>query len=336
MNTDEKNTIIATDDMAQYDRHAKKILSNKVYLSHILVHSVDEFRDMNPDDVVGCIDGDIYVGSVPVDSGMTNVAMPNKPSTIRQLNTVDAEIGEGMVVYDILFYAHTKNGRARIIINLEAQKNEPSEYGILNRATFYACRMISSQKSRDFADSNYDDIQQIYSIWICMNMEQDVMTRYHIAKEDIISSYSWKGRSDLLNIAMIGLSETQPEQSTRSKLHRFLGTLFSTEKTRAERCEILEKEYNIKMTTNMKEEITDMCNLSVGVLERGIRQGEARGISIGEARGISIGESRGKSQGERNVISAFYNNGFSIEQIANVTKKSVQEVQELVSDETAR
>ena len=224
-----------------------------------------------------------------------------------------------------------KNGRARIIINLEAQKNEPSEYGILNRATFYACRMISSQKSRDFSDSNYDDIQQIYFIWICMNMEQDVMTRYYIAKENIVSSYSWKGRSDLLNILFVGLSETQPEQVTRSKLHRFLGTLFSTEKTRAERCEILEKEYNIKMTTNMKEEITDMCNLSVGVLERGIRQGEARG----EAMGISIGESRGKSQGERNVISAFYNNGFSIEQIAQVTKKSVQEVQELVSGEAA-
>lgn len=31
-----------------------------------------------------------------------------------------------------------------LIINIEAQKNEPSEYDILNRAIFYVSRMISS------------------------------------------------------------------------------------------------------------------------------------------------------------------------------------------------
>ena len=40
-----------------------------------------------------------------------------------------------------------------LIINIEAQKNEPSEYDILNRAIFYVSRLISSQK--DFNPGYY-------------------------------------------------------------------------------------------------------------------------------------------------------------------------------------
>ena len=40
-----------------------------------------------------------------------------------------------------------------LIINIEAQKNEPSEYDILNLAIFYVSRMISSQK--DFKPGYY-------------------------------------------------------------------------------------------------------------------------------------------------------------------------------------
>lgn len=39
---------------------------------------------------------------------------------------------------------------SQIIINVEAQKDEPNGYDILNRAIFYVSRMISSQKERDF------------------------------------------------------------------------------------------------------------------------------------------------------------------------------------------
>ena len=37
----------------------------------------------------------------------------------------------------------------------EAQKNEPNEYDILNRAIFYVSRMISSQKEKDFKPGYY-------------------------------------------------------------------------------------------------------------------------------------------------------------------------------------
>jgi len=47
-----------------------------------------------------------------------------------------------------------EEGPAQIIVNIEAQKGIPSEYKILNRAVFYVCRLISSQKERDFVNTS--------------------------------------------------------------------------------------------------------------------------------------------------------------------------------------
>lgn len=76
-----------------------------------------------------------------------------------------------------------KDGLTQIIINLEAQKDEPNEYDILNRAIFYVSRLISSQKERDFKNTNYNDIKRVYSIWVCMNTDENSMSHIHLAKE---------------------------------------------------------------------------------------------------------------------------------------------------------
>lgn len=54
-----------------------------------------------------------------------------------------------------------RDGLLQIIINLEAQKDELKGYEILNWAIFYANRLISSQKERDFENSSYDDIKRV-------------------------------------------------------------------------------------------------------------------------------------------------------------------------------
>ena len=48
MDTEIKNAVSATDQDAQYDDKAKRLLGNKIILAHILVKTVDEFRGMNP------------------------------------------------------------------------------------------------------------------------------------------------------------------------------------------------------------------------------------------------------------------------------------------------
>ena len=91
-----------------------------------------------------------------------------------------------------------KDGLSQIIVNVEAQKAEPSSYDILNRAIFYVSRMISSQKGRDFVKSNYNDIKRVYSIWICMNVDEHSMSHIHLTRDDIIGSHNWKGDIDLV------------------------------------------------------------------------------------------------------------------------------------------
>ena len=67
-----KGTVRASDKDAQYDEKAKKLLGHKIILAYILVNTIEEFREMNPKEVVNYIEGEPYISVVPVDSGMTN------------------------------------------------------------------------------------------------------------------------------------------------------------------------------------------------------------------------------------------------------------------------
>lgn len=158
MNTELRNTVSATDTEAQYDEKAKQLLSNKIILAHIMVKTVDEFQGMNPKDVVSYIEGDPFISVVPVEPGLTNTAIEKNRQRIVGLNTENAEINEGLIRFDIIFYVRMKDGVSQIIVNLEAQKDEPTSYHILNRAVFYVSRLVSSQKERDFVKTNYNDI----------------------------------------------------------------------------------------------------------------------------------------------------------------------------------
>ena len=71
MDKDIKKSISATDKDAQYDEKAKNLLRHKIILAHILVKTIDEFKGMNPKDVVQHIEGEPYISRVPVDSGST-------------------------------------------------------------------------------------------------------------------------------------------------------------------------------------------------------------------------------------------------------------------------
>lgn len=166
MNTEIRNALKSANDKTQYDERAKRLLAQKSILAHILVNTVDEFKGMNPEEVVSYIEGEPYIGIVPVEPGLTNIDKKNsKKQRIIGINTENLEINEGLVRFDIIFYVRMKDGLSQIIVNVEAQKDVPIGYNILNRAIFYVCRMVSSQKERDFINMNYDDIrEEVYSM----------------------------------------------------------------------------------------------------------------------------------------------------------------------------
>ena len=190
-----------------------------------------------------------------------------------------------MVRFDIVFYVRMKDGLSQIIINVEAQKDEPQRYGILNRAVFYVSRLISSQKERDFENTEYDDIKRVYSIWVCMNMEENSLSHIHLVKDDLVGYHDWRGNLDLFNIVMIGLAKELPEQDEQYELHRLLGALFAQGLTAGQRLNIIKEEYDIPIEQNIEQEVDVMCNLSQGIKEAGIAEGREEGREEGRSEG---------------------------------------------------
>lgn len=318
MNTELKSAVMATDRDAQYDNSAKRLIAHKIILARILVKTVEEFKGMDPIEVAALIEGLPYISAVPVEPGLTNAVHFQNGQRLVGFNTENQELNEGLVRFDIVFYVRMKDGLSQIIINVEAQKDEPSDYEILNRAVFYVSRLVSSQKERDFENSSYDDIKCVYSIWICMNMEENTMSHIHLTKEDLIGSYEWKGNLDLLNIIMIGLAKELPEHDETYELHRLLGALLSRELTVDEKLDIIGKEYDIPLEENFRKDMSTMCNLSQGVKEEG--------IAIGRREGLE----EGRREGHAELITKMYKNGLSIEQIASATDKTVEEVRAII------
>ena len=230
--------------------------------------------------------------------------MPKKKGGQRivGLNTENAEINEGLIRFDIIFYVRMKDGISQVIVNVEAQKDEPTSYHILNRAVFYVSRLVSSQKERDFVGINYNDIKRVFSIWVCMNMDENSMAYVHLVKDDLLGAYPWKGGLDLLNIVLIGIADELPEHDDKYGMHRLLSTLLSMELSVDEKLGIMEKEYSIAVDDRIREDVSAMCNLSQGIRDNTLAE----------------------------VIMTMHEKGYSSVQIAEIVKKTIEEVEAVI------
>ncbi len=327
MDTEMKHSLFATKDKEQYDEAAKRLLRHKSILAHILIRTIDEFKGMDWREVENLIEGEPLIGAVPVGPGLTNKAYSEADQGDRQiigLNTESAEQNEGLTRFDSLFHVRTKEGTASIIMNIEAQKDEPDRYPILNRAIYYASRMISSQKAREFTKQRYGEIKKVYSIWICMNKKECVCNHIHLTNDRLLGTYEWKGNLDLFNIIMIGVPNDLPERNEQYELHRLLAALFSRHLDVSDRINIIRDEYDIPTEVDIGEEMKEMCNLSDGVWEEAMTVGIAQGIEKGIAQGIA--------QGRQDAILKLYRKGLSVEWIAEVQEMSIEEVQNIVTN----
>ena len=354
-----KNVIIETDENSQYDDEAKKLISQKIVLAHILVKTVDEFKGMKPKEVVNYIENGPYISRVPTEPGMTNISEVSGKRIVG-MNTESGEINEGVIKFDILFYVRMKDGLSQIIINVEIQKDEPTSYKILNRAIFYVSRMISSQKEREFEGMNYDDIKEVISIWICLNMTSNSMSHYHLTKEDKLEVYDWKGNPNLINIVLLGVKDELHSQGEEYELHRLLATLLTDKLKAEEKLQILNEEFDIPIDEEIKEEVKIMCNLSEGIEERGYKRGNEagykrgdeagykrgseagykRGNEAGYKRGTEVGYKRGKDEGrnegiesvKKEMIINMYKKGYGVEVIKDVFDKDTDIIEAIIRE----
>ena len=236
------------------------------------------------------------------DIDMENLDIRYDKSVRRILDELEDKIPyEGRIIYDIRFSIILPDGSSRkIIINVEAQQKGNPGYSLLNRGVFYAARLISAQLSTEFTNDGsdkeqYDNMKQVYSIWICMDCPAD--------KKDSIITYSldphiiYQGHDNvkpypncsLINIIFIHLNG-KPDQS-QNQLISMLDTLLARMDVKTKK-QKLEKEHNIPMTIELEKEMSYMCNLSSGIREEAIRDG------------ILIGEHNGEINALKNMLKA--------------------------------
>ncbi len=133
-------------------------------------------------------------------------------------------------------------------------------------------------------------------------MDENSMDYVHLTDDKVIGSYPWKGRFDLLNIVLIGISNELPEHDDKYELHRLLSTILSMGLSVDEKLDIIKSEYRIPVDDKLRKDVSAMCNLS-----QGIRDDE-----------------------NIKVIMNMHKKGYTPEQIAEIVEKTTKEVEAII------
>ena len=106
------------------------------------------------------------------------------------------------------------------------------------------------------------------------------ITRYRLIEEPVIGEDTEAVQNyDLLSMVMLHLGG--PDGENYDGVLRMLDVLLSDETSETEKRQILQDDYDIQMTQAMEKEVSVMCNLSKGVMEKGIAKGRAEGRAEG-------------------------------------------------------
>lgn len=306
-------------DNAKYDQHVKHLLASRKLLAEIVKKVVPEFQNTSIDDIANkYIEGTPLVGSIPVDPGLTN-AVPPKISGDRN---EDGAPKEGYITYDILFHARAPGTGLPItlIINVEAQRTQKEstlKYHLMKRAVFYACRLISSQKEREFEGKDYNSIKKIYSIWICMDSPtgDSYINHYRMEEKHLLHRYEESPENyGLINIVLISLGK----KADKDRLIHLLQVLFTeSQQTFDTKRAILQKEYHIEMTPEMEQEMSTMCNLSLNISEEALN------------RGLAQGRKEGRLEGLNETAARLLSMGLSVEDVSKGTSLPLETVEKI-------
>ena len=311
-----KNIDLA-DKMSAYDEHAKNLLAIKSVTARILKYTLREFKDYKPDFIEQNCIGE-QISDKAIYPGETKVKEMNSESTIQN---------EGTFHFDILFEANIPGNdiRNKCIIDLEIQRNSNLPYKVCQRGIFYGGRIISQEYGTYFVKSNYQDIIKAITIWAVFyssKQKQNTLERFTIDKHvEIGKGLNNSKDHDLFEMVIVGLGESD-EVSAPDFIYTLLTDRLSVEDKKKK----LAQKYGLKMTEEIKMEVTEMCNLSSMIAEENQLIGEERGRIIGEKRGFVKGE----DSKSREISLKLYSENKSIEYIAGLVGTSISQVKEWI------
>lgn len=108
---------------------------------------------------------------------------------------------------------------------------------------------------------------------------QYTMTRFHMNKDNMYGSFTNEFRYDLLEAVIICLGSYE-NIDKGNQLQKMLSTLLTDKLTYSEKKDILNNEFEIPTTVEMKGGFEKMCNLSDGIEARGLAKGLQASVRI--------------------------------------------------------
>ena len=275
---DQDANVLHDSQSQAYDAACKRVLSEKSILAWIMKSCLDEYRDCSIQEIAEkYIEGQPQVGEVPV--------LPDTAPRIHGLDTEDKSTAEGTVLYDVRFRAAAPSDGKPIglIINVEAQNKYHTGYPLVKRGIYYCSRMLSAQHGTEFMNSEYGKIKKVCSIWICLHppkYRENTITKYRIVEENLVGAAHENAVDyDLLSVFMVCVGG--PGNKNHTGILRLLEALFSESLPPAEKKKILQDEFDINMSRAFETEVSEMCNLSQGVWEKGMQSGMEKGMEKG-------------------------------------------------------
>lgn len=274
-----KRQLYASDEAARYDRNVKNILADKNILARILRETVGEARDCSIEEIISGIEGEPSVARVPIAPGLSNLPKPEAIDAKAQETNIP---NEGTATYDIRFdFAAPKTRlKVKLLINIEAQNDYHPGYHIESKGIFHCARMISDQLDRVFTEPDYDDIRKVFSIWICIAppaYAQNTITRYRMVPESLFGIVPKTSHFDRLEMVLVRLKKVNRDTpAVGTTLIDLLSILLVSDESPDEKSRRLTNQFGIPMTRELKGKVTDMCNASVGIVDRAVDDAVAK------------------------------------------------------------
>lgn len=267
-----------------YDAECKDALSKKRALAITIKTFIPEFKDLDYESIEKCIEG-----------------YSKDSDTIKSKRRKDDDLKDSTVIYDLLYNVKYPNSGNSfdLIINIEPQGNISSlEYPLVNRAIYYACRLLTTQKNKPINKREdkigYKDLKKVYSIWLCVDPysgKNSYISLFDINKTKLFGNYKDDCDYKLTNVIIVNIGK-DIERIINDKTNEFcyffkLISLLITNGglTQDERAETLENEYDIlvkKEGINKMHFAQDQLDAAFGA---GIKQGTQQGLSQGIQQG---------------------------------------------------
>lgn len=293
------------------DEACCRLLANKVILARLLKAVVEEYQSTSLQE----LEQQVLEGTPSISTDTLDQDIPDA-GRIKGENTVDKSIGEGNTTYDILFSAYSSERKQdnQVIINVESQSKWNPGYPLLKRDSYYYGRLLSRQKGTVFTNSQYQKLEKVYTIWICLeppNNKRNSITVFSMEPKRLVGHAKYaKMNYDMATIIMVCLGSPKRKEKDILKL---LSVLLSPVILPNVKKRVLEQDYAIPMTVDMEREAESMCNIGRGLAVKYEEKGLKKGI---------------QQERESNIL-GMLKEKIPMETIARITKASVEQIREI-------